>query len=55
MRPAACAGLIIVVVNGLLNTTLHSEHGLLFALILAMSGAQVATTDPGEKAEGFSK
>ncbi|KAF0182396.1 MAG: O-antigen polymerase [Nitrospirae bacterium] len=36
MRPAACAGLIIVVVNGMLNTTLHSEHGLLFALILAM-------------------
>ena len=36
MRPAAFASLIIVIVNGLLNTTMHSEHGLLFALIIGI-------------------
>lgn len=32
---AALGVFIIVLVNGIFNTTLHSEHGLLFALILA--------------------
>lgn len=33
---AALGAFIIVAVNGIFNTTLHSEHGLLFALILGM-------------------
>ncbi len=33
---AALGAFIIVLVNGIFNTTLHSEHGLLFALILAL-------------------
>lgn len=36
MWPAALGAFVIVLINGLLNTTLHSEHGLLFSLIIAM-------------------
>ncbi|HCL81758.1 MAG: hypothetical protein A2077_07580 [Nitrospirae bacterium GWC2_46_6] len=33
---SACGAFIIVLMNGMFNTTLHSEHGLLFVLISAM-------------------
>ncbi|MBI4654804.1 MAG: O-antigen ligase family protein [Nitrospirae bacterium] len=33
---SALGAFIIVIVNGILNTSLHSEHGLLFSLILAV-------------------
>lgn len=36
MWPAALGAFVIVLINGLLNTTLHSEHGLLFSLIIAI-------------------
>jgi O-antigen ligase len=34
---AALGAFIIVAINGIFNTTLHSEHGLLFAVILGMA------------------
>lgn len=37
MWSAAFGSFIIVLVNGILNTTLHSEHGLVFSLILAIA------------------
>ena len=44
-RPASVAAIVIVIVNGFLNTTLHSEHGMLFAIILAM-GLAVRADSP---------
>lgn len=45
MQPAALGALVIVLTNGMLNTTLHSEHGMLFALMMSLAAA-------GEKQSG---